>query len=214
MAAAVFVDYDGTITDADTFDVLVRHFAGDAVWHEIEGRLQRGEITLRDALQEEAGLVRASFDEACEILERSVRFDPTFADFVADCERRGIALTVVSSGIEPVIRHALEHHGLARVPIVANGLDADPSGWHIRFRDELANGTDKAALVRAARERGEFSTYIGDGLSDFDAALAADYVYAKRGRRLELFLEREGVPFTAFSRFAELVGAPLQPANR
>ena len=63
--------------------------------------------------------------------------------------------------------------------------------------------------MRAARERGEFTTYVGDGLSDYDAALAADYVYAKRGRRLEKFLARERVPFTAFSRFAELVGAPL-----
>jgi len=39
-------------------------------------------------------------------------------------------------------------------------------------------------------------------------------VYAKRGRRLERFLAREGVPFTAFSRFAELVGAPLALASR
>jgi 2-hydroxy-3-keto-5-methylthiopentenyl-1-phosphate phosphatase len=209
VADAVFVDYDGTITDADTFDVLVRHFAGDAVWLDIEERLQRGEILLREALEEEAALVTVGFDEAWQILERSIAFDPTFGDFVADCERRDVALTVVSSGVEPVIRRALELHGLGRVALVANALEADPSGWRIRFRDALANGTDKAALVRAARARGEFATYIGDGLSDFDAALVADYAYAKRGRRLEKFLERERVPFTPFSRFEELVGAPL-----
>ena len=206
MTSAVFVDYDGTITDLDTFDVLVRHFAGDAAWQAIEESLRRGDVTLREALQTEASLVHAGFDEACAVLERAVTFDPAFGDFVADCERRGIALTIVSSGVEPVIRRALERHGLGAVAVVANGLDPDPSGWHIRFRDELANGTDKAGVVRAERERGQFTTYVGDGLSDYDAALVAGYVYAKRGRRLERFLERRGVPFSAFESFRELVG--------
>jgi 2-hydroxy-3-keto-5-methylthiopentenyl-1-phosphate phosphatase len=202
---AVFVDYDGTITDLDTFDVLVRHFAGDAAWQAIEESLQRGDVTLREALQTEASLVHADFDEACEVLERSVAFDPAFGDFVADCERRDIAVTIVSSGVEPVIRRALERHGLGEVAVVANGLEANPSGWRIRFRDELANGTDKAGLVRAAREQGHFTTYIGDGLSDYDAALTADRVYAKRGRRLERFLMRRGIPFVAFGSFEELL---------
>jgi 2,3-diketo-5-methylthio-1-phosphopentane phosphatase len=202
---AVFVDYDGTITDLDTFDVLVRHFAGDAAWQAIEESLQRGDVTLREALQTEASLVHAGFDEACEVLERSVAFDPAFGDFVADCERRDIAVTIVSSGVEPVIRRALERHGLGEVAVVANGLEANPSGWRIRFRDELANGTDKAGLVRAAREQGHFTTYIGDGLSDYDAALTADRVYAKRGRRLERFLMRRGIPFVAFGSFEELL---------
>jgi 2-hydroxy-3-keto-5-methylthiopentenyl-1-phosphate phosphatase len=202
---AVFVDSDGTITDLDTFDVLVRHFAGDAAWQAIEESLQRGDVTLREALQTEASLVHAGFDEACEVLERSVAFDPAFGDFVADCERRDIAVTIVSSGVEPVIRRALERHGLGEVAVVANGLEANPSGWRIRFRDELANGTDKAGLVRAAREQGHFTTYIGDGLSDYDAALTADRVYAKRGRRLERFLMRRGIPFVAFGSFEELL---------
>lgn len=205
MTPAVFVDYDGTITDLDTFDVLVRHFAGDAAWQAIEESLQRGDVTLREALQTEASLVHADFDEACEVLERSVAFDPAFGDFVADCERRDIAVTIVSSGVEPVIRRALERHGLGEVAVVANGLEANPSGWRIRFRDELANGTDKAGLVRAAREQGHFTTYIGDGLSDYDAALTADRVYAKRGRRLERFLMRRGIPFVAFGSFEELL---------
>jgi 2-hydroxy-3-keto-5-methylthiopentenyl-1-phosphate phosphatase len=54
VTSAVFVDYDGTITDLDTFDVLVRHYAGDAAWQAIEESLQRGDVTLREALQTEA----------------------------------------------------------------------------------------------------------------------------------------------------------------
>jgi hypothetical protein len=36
---AIFVDYDGTITDVDTFDVLVRSVAGDETWQRFEDEL-------------------------------------------------------------------------------------------------------------------------------------------------------------------------------
>ncbi len=209
----MFVDYDGTITDADTFDVLVRHYAGPAAWDAIEAQLESGSMSLRDVLQAEASLVRASLPEALAILERRVRFDPSFARFVAGCRERGIAVSVVSSGIEPVIRHELKKHGLADLTVIANGLDVSPTGWHIRFRDELANGTDKAAIVRAARDAGHFTVYIGDGRSDFDAALIADRVFAKAGRRLVEFLTERGVPFTAFSHFSEIDVGALEPAR-
>jgi 2,3-diketo-5-methylthio-1-phosphopentane phosphatase len=207
LATAVFVDYDGTITDVDTFDVFVRHFAGDAPWLQIERRLASGEITLREALALEASFVTASLDEADAVLQSKVRFDPTFAAFVMACEAREAALTIVSSGIEPLIRRALARQGLDRLALVANPVTILPDGWRIDFRDESDNGNDKAGLVRAARAGGASTIYIGDGRSDYDAALAADRRFAKRGRNLEAFLQREGVPFEAFSSFAEITSA-------
>jgi 2-hydroxy-3-keto-5-methylthiopentenyl-1-phosphate phosphatase len=201
----VFVDYDGTITDVDTFDVFVRHFAGDAPWVEIEQRLAHGEITLREALALEASFVTASLDEADAVLQREVRFDETFGAFVAACEARDASITVVSSGIEPLIRRALARHGLEHLHLVANPVTIRPNGWRIDFRDESDNGTDKAGLVEAARARGAATVYIGDGRSDYDAALAADRRFAKHGRNLEGFLRREGVAFEPFSSFSEIV---------
>ncbi|MBC5809456.1 MAG: HAD-IB family phosphatase [Candidatus Eremiobacteraeota bacterium] len=206
--AVVFVDYDGTITDADTFDVFVRHFAGDDGWNEIERRLAAGDITLREALALEASLVTAaSLDEADDVLQRTVRFDPTFARFVERCEARGMRLTIVSSGIEPLIRRALEREGLSRVPLLANPVTVSADGWRMDFRDASDNGNDKAALVRAARSSGASTIYIGDGYSDFDAALTADRRFAKRGRMLERFLRERSVTFQAFSNFAEVIAA-------
>jgi 2,3-diketo-5-methylthio-1-phosphopentane phosphatase len=211
LATAVFVDYDGTITDVDTFDVFVRHFAGDAPWLEIEKRLASDEITLREALALEASFVTASLDEADAVLERKVRFDPSFGAFVAACEARDASITIVSSGIEPLIRRALAREGLERLTLVANPVTILPDGWQIDFRDGSDNGNDKAGLVRAARAGGASTIYIGDGRSDYDAALAADRRFAKRGRNLEDFLRREGVPFEAFSSFTEVTLA-LVPA--
>ncbi len=202
---AVFVDYDGTITDLDTFDVLVRRAAGPGPWHDIERRMASGELTLRDALSEEAGYVRETLDAADARLLREITFDRSFVDFAAHCEGAGIPLAVVSSGIEPLIRRMLARHGLADLPVIANGVEVGAGGWSIRFRDEGPNGTDKAGIVAAAKARGAKTVFIGDGRSDFEAAHCADVRFAKRGRALERYLRAEALEFTPFDRFSEVL---------
>ena len=209
---AVFVDYDGTITDVDTSDVFVRHFAGDGVWDEIEGRLNRGELSLRDAMALEISFVRGTLDEADALLRSQVRLDPTLPAFAAFCASAGYPLTVVSSGLEPLIRRALARLGLAHLPVVANPVTASPGGWRIEFRDDSENGNDKAALLRAAASAGYSTVFVGDGRSDYDAALAASRRFAKRGRKLEEYLAGRGVPFEGFTTFAEIAAALREAA--
>jgi HAD superfamily phosphoserine phosphatase-like hydrolase len=204
---AVFADYDGTITDLDTFDVLVRRAAGPGPWHAIERRLAAGELTLRAALEEEASYVRETLDEADARLLREITFDRSFVDFATHCERTGIPLTVLSSGIEPLIRRMLARHGLSHLPVIANDIEVRPEGWTILFNGEHANGTDKAGIVAEAKAGGATTVFIGDGRSDFDAALCADVRFAKRGSALERHLLREALEFTPFERFSDLLDA-------
>jgi len=74
----VFVDFDGTITDVDTFDALIRAVAGDAAWNAIDGPLLAGEITLREALARQAAAVRLSRAETLAFMEAHARVDPAF----------------------------------------------------------------------------------------------------------------------------------------
>lgn len=208
----MFVDYDGTITDRDTFDVLVRRAAGDRVWSAIDGELECGELTVREALGRQASLLRISLEEADAVLRSHVRFDPSFAPFVKRCVEDGMRLVIVSSGAAPLIRFALGRAGLGGLPLVANEIDVTPDGWRILFGDPSPNGTDKVSLVRAARERGHRTTFIGDGISDFDAARVADVRYAKAGRSLARHLAKAGLPFTTFRSFAEIDPAKLRAA--
>jgi len=201
---AIFVDFDGTITDRDTFDVLVNRFGSEAAWLGSQLSLDDGSKTLREVLQIQASFVRGSFAAIAALLEREVTVDPEFAPFVAACRKRGVALTVVSSGIEPIIRGRLAALGLADVPVVANGIDPLPDGWVIQFRDGARNGTDKAAIVREAAVRGMRTIFIGDGVSDYDAALIADVRFAKQGLALERYLLACGIAFESFSSFAEV----------
>jgi HAD superfamily phosphoserine phosphatase-like hydrolase len=203
---AVFVDYDGTITDLDTFEALVRESAGDQ-FDAFDRRLHDGSMTLRDVLAHQASLVHVSIDEADALLRERTRFDPSFAQFVAQCEAEGIPLTVLSSGVLPLIERAFARNGLGHVTILANEIDPLPTGWRFRFRDDSDNGHDKAAAVRAARDAGMHTVFIGDGPSDFAAAIAAHERYAKLGRALEVHLRERGIPFTPFTHFSEILPA-------
>ncbi len=103
----VFVDYDGTITDVDTFDVLVKGFAGTRVWEHFESQLETKALTFRQSLAAQAALLRCTLDEADEVLVRTIKIDPAFTSFVAGCERKGVPVTILSSGLGPLIERAL-----------------------------------------------------------------------------------------------------------
>jgi 2,3-diketo-5-methylthio-1-phosphopentane phosphatase len=201
---AVFVDYDGTITDRDTFDVLVHACAGAHAWKRLERSLADGSITLREALTQQAAFIKLSIEDAEAVIARGARVDPTFAAFVAACARHDAALTVLSAGIGTLIGRAFEREGLWHVRTLANDAEVSLEGWRMTFRDASPHGHDKARAVRAAAARGLQTVFIGDGISDYDAALAADVRFAKRGRNLERFLSERGVDHAVFSDFAEV----------
>lgn len=182
----------------------MRHYAGAGFWEEFEEKLSAGAMTLREVLSAQAAHVRAPLDEADELLASRTRFDPSFASFVRFCEERGYELTVVSSGVQPLIDRAFERNGLAHVRVLANGIDASNDGWRFQFRDASDNGHDKAAAVRQANAAGKYTVYIGDGPSDFEAAVAANERFAKTGRGLERYLSEQAIPFTSFTQFTEI----------
>jgi HAD superfamily phosphoserine phosphatase-like hydrolase len=186
--------------------VLVQHYAGPDEWARYEEHLQAGSMSLRDTLAAQARFVRGTLDEADELLAASTRVDPTFAHFSQRCSAAGVKLTIVSSGIAPLIARALERSGLEHIPILANDVSTDGTGWTFRFRDDSLNGHDKAAAVRKAAAHGNVA-YVGDGYSDYEAALVAHERFAKKGRSLERYLQDCGVAFTSFSKFSEIESA-------
>ena len=206
----IFVDFDGTITDVDTFDALVRTQVGDAAWEVIEAKLLDGTITLREALRREAALVRLSRADALAFLEANANVDPAFGPFVARARTLGAGIRVVSSGIRSVIHDALSRAGV-EIEVLANDVDFAANGWTMSFIDDSANGHDKAAHVRAAQAAGRHTVFVGDGISDYEAALTADHRFAKAGRRLEAYCRSRGVACVPFTSFDEISVALFGP---
>ena len=186
--------------------MLVRAAGGDDAWGELERELAAGRISLREALRREAAMVQLSRPEALAFLESRARVDPTFAAFVAVAHARGAWVGVVSAGIRQVIGAALERAGID-VPVFANDVDFDPAGWRMSFIDDSLMGHDKAARVRAARDAGAHTVYVGDGISDFAGALEAEQRFAKKDRALERYCRERGVACTSFSSFDEITSA-------
>ena len=170
-------------------------------------------MTLREVLAAQARFVTISLDDADAYLANKARFDPSFKPFVEAAEACGANVTILSSGVEPLIQRALQRNGVAHVRALANDVRVSAGGWEMLFRDASDNGHDKRAHVLAAANAGDSTVYIGDGFSDYDAAVAADRRFAKRGRALETYLRERGIPFTPFTHFDEvqraLFGSPL-----
>ena len=199
----VFVDFDGTITEVDAFDALIRAVAGEAAFDAIDGPLVAGEITLREALARQAAAVALSRADTLAFMETHARVDPAFPPFVDAVRAHGGAITVLSSGIATVIHAALAHAGV-EIEVIANDVDFAATGWTMSFVDASDNGHDKAAHVRAARERGARTVYVGDGISDFAAALEAGERFAKEGRALEGYCRARGVACESFGSFRQI----------
>jgi len=146
---------------------------------------------------------------AHETIERNVHLQVSLIDEILDLSRiaRGkVHLTLRRVDLIPLIESALRRSGLGRVRVRANDV-LTGGAWALQFRDESPNGHDKAAAVRAAIAQNETVAYIGDGYSDYEAALAAHVRFAKRGRSLERYLRDRAVEFTPFSTFAEVEAA-------
>lgn len=184
---AVVCDFDGTISRADATDALLTAHATEE-WHAIEARWERGEIGSRECLSLQLECVQASSAEI-DALADGIEIDPDFIPFSRYCQSREIPLTIVSDGMEQIIRRILVRHGLGHLRVVANRLIPGPFGTYAlgspNARPDCLSGTCKCAVMRGLRADDPMPRrllFFGDGRSDFCAAArAADVVAAKSG---------------------------------
>jgi 2,3-diketo-5-methylthio-1-phosphopentane phosphatase len=181
---SVFCDFDGTVSVKDVTDVLLEAYALPE-WQDIEALWRAGRIGSMECMQRQVALLRCSRKEL-DALADAVDIDPRFPDFVAACREAAIPVTILSDGLDYVIRRVLRNHGLIELPVYANHLEMLGEDCHtLSFPHAqtdciVASGTCKCALIRALRLPGAETVLVGDGASDFCAAReAADFVFAK-----------------------------------
>ncbi|EER41480.1 phosphoserine phosphatase [Histoplasma capsulatum H143] len=119
----------------------------------------------------------------------------------------------------PVIRALLVKllgHEPDNIQIVANqvaskdGKDINSEGgWQIVYHDDSHFGHDKSLEIEpyAALPAGERPTllYAGDGVSDLSAASQTDLLFAKKGRDLVTYCQREKIPYTVFDDWSSIL---------
>ena len=80
--------------------------------------------------------------------------------------------------------------------MVANSVEADPSGWRAVFPPARRCDVCGEECKRSAVAHLRHFTYVGDGVSDRCVALAAGRVFARAG--LARYLDGLGVPYVPF----------------
>jgi 2-hydroxy-3-keto-5-methylthiopentenyl-1-phosphate phosphatase len=193
----VVLDWDGTVTERDTLDLLLQEFGDPEIYKRVEAELGRT-MTLNEVIAAEFATVTSPLAEVVPWLLEHARIRPGFAELA-----RAYRPLIISSGFHETIEPLLEREGLLdEVELRANRVEARPDGWVVHFRTSHACATCGEPCKRADLPSGGPIVYAGDSHSDFCAALAADRVFATGP--LAAWLTERDVTFRPLTDFFQL----------
>jgi 2,3-diketo-5-methylthio-1-phosphopentane phosphatase len=206
---AVFLDFDGTITDADSGVYLLERL-GTGDWHATSEAYARGEIGSRECLLDEWDML--PHDETqLRTTAREVPVDPGFAPLVDALRAAGARVTVVSDGFG---FYAEEVCAALGVPLLTNSIDWSSGEVVFPHEDRCCPcstcGVCKQAPLKDASYEGLTTVLVGDGTSDRKAALLSDVVFAKGA--LARWCVVSDIPHVRFETLAD-VQAVLLPST-
>ncbi len=201
---AVFVDFDGTVSEADTGVHLLERLARPG-WRELGEAYSRGAIGSRECLLDEWDLLPKD-EQLLRSVAREVPIDPGAAPLLDALRAAGADVTMVSDGFGIRADEVASELG---VRLLSNA--ADWASGRLAFPHEdrccacSSCGTCKQAPIKEARHRGLTTLLVGDDASDRKAALLADVVFAKDV--LADWCRHNGVPCRRFDRLADVQAA-------
>ena len=188
------LDWDGTVTERDTLDLVLQEFGDAEIYERVEHELDAGTMTLNEVIAAEFATVTVPLEQAVAFVVEHARVRAGFAELA-----RAQRPLVVSSGFHELIEPVLERDGvLGAVELRANRVEARPDGWRIEFRVSETCEVCGEPCKRSDLPEGDV-VYAGDSHSDYCASLAADRVFATGN--LARWLERRGVAFTPLTDF-------------
>jgi len=193
----IFCDFDGTITNRDSIVFLTEYFgAGVPFREEVLRAIKSGELSVFEAIRREMETVRVGWEEAARALKANIHVHPTFPAFVRWARKSGIDLTVVSSGMEPVLDLLIGEFG---IPYFAHQVTPLESGWVY----ERVPAHDKEVILRQARREGPL-VFIGDGTSDLSAIPYAEILFARKDYYLSRYCRERSIPHLTFNSFTDI----------
>ncbi len=203
----IFCDFDGTITQVDATDALLDQFA-EPQWRQWEALWQAGEISGRECLKRQVGLIRANRAEIAEFMA-NLPIDRGILALAEQCARIAATLTIVSDGLDIIVEGVLRQHGL-HLPSYANHVVWEsPNRLSVEFpymEADCESGTCKCRLTHRPSKRVARRVYVGDGRSDFCVTRKmrqVGQVYAKGA--LIGWCRLQGIPFHPFDRLEQVV---------
>lgn len=224
--AVIFTDFDGTVTVQDSNDYLTDNygFGKEKRLKIFEGVLD-GSKTFRSAFWDMLESIPKPLPECIEILEKHIDLDPGFKTTFEWAQENDVPVVVVSSGMTPIIKHLLTSlvgkDSIHKIDIISNEVKIDKDDkWSIVYRDDSSFGHDKSKSIDAHKAKYEASLkegeerpcyfYCGDGVSDLSAAKECDLLFAKKGKDLIKYCDKQNVPYHEFDSFKDILRSMKQ----
>jgi 2-hydroxy-3-keto-5-methylthiopentenyl-1-phosphate phosphatase len=130
---------------------------------------------------------------------------PGFVEFIRYCQESAIPFAIVSSGLDFYIEPVLVEIGMPDLELHCGRTSFNRDGIDVSYYDpdgNIINQGFKNKYLTWLKKREKNIIYLGDGLSDLEAARQADHVFAT-GHLLDL-LGTQSIACSAFSNFYDL----------
>lgn len=183
---AILVDFDGTITTADTNDKLIELHMNDTI-ENLWAKYRNAEINLLSLIELQFKEVRITEEEYINFILNEFHILEGFVEFYKNVKVNDIPFAVVSGGFDNGIIPFLNKHGINDVDIYANSLVFNHDDISVKFYDEGdldccdygPCGNCKVRHYENFKEKKDTVIFIGDGSTDRPVSEVADIVFAK-----------------------------------
>ena len=197
-------DFDGTIIKNNLSILIREHFAPDS-WQAIEADYLLGKITVEESNRRQFALIKEPKERLQEFVRCHIDVRKGFCEFNAECKVKGNQLVIVSSGLDFYIETVLTELGISDIELYCGKTDFNKNGITVRYIAKNGNTIQqgfKINYLNWLKQRDKIIIYIGDGLSDLEAAHYANYVFATG--HLAILLKEEHLSWSSFYDFFDI----------
>ena len=198
-------DFDGTVT-RNNLSLLLRENFASADWQGIESDYLDGSLTVEQSNKLQYRLIKESKEKLQEFVRQHIELRPGFLEFVGYCRESAIPFIIVSSGLDFYIETVLAQIGMPDLELYCGQTSFSKNGISVSYfnpEGDIINEGFKEKHLTWLKKRDKNIIYIGDGLSDLEAARHANHVFAT-GHLLGL-LSTEPVVCNGFSNFDDIL---------
>ncbi len=200
MKRIVFCDFDGTITVDETFVAMITKFApaaADLLLPEIYAQ----RVTLRDGVRQMLeSIPSSSYPKIIEFM-RSQPIRVGFSEFLDFLKTAQIPIVIISGGLQIMVETTLAPY-LDRITAV-HAIEVDTTGAYLQASSRYEDGTELVAKAQImAKYTADETIAIGDSITDWQMALAADCVFARPP--LTEYLAKQNKPYSEWDDFFDI----------
>lgn len=203
----ILIDFDVMVVHENLVKLILNTASGQK-WHYYQKLFLDKKLSLEETLIKQYSLIRAPKQLILNEIDKMTTIRKYFPSLLEFCLTNNIKFKVISSGLDFVIQHILEEFNLPRIEINAFKTNYDSKGFLHVSRPYCHNNSIKDFKLDQVLyyKKQKFKIfYIGGGVSDFEAATAADIVFSVKNSALTKYCVQNKLYFIEFYDFIDII---------